>query len=155
MKKAMMILTLVLSFVGQAQASSSYSQTILAEWARFRSMVANLDAEGEVGGYMKFVRYDNMTLLWRTSADKTENEVIRFFQKRPSGDVFAVTYHKSKDIVPGATVIRRFVGTEPSGWINHTVDYFTGDYLGSQGGKPYLMPAERQLMSDWKIADLE
>lgn len=154
MKKIILIFSLL---VGQAFAShkdEGISQTLMKEWNKFRAQVEKIEPQGDIGGYMLYRDYQDMTLLWKTSDNKNENEVIRFFMLRPTGEVFAITYHKSDIIHPGKTVLRRFVGTEPTGWINHTIDFNTGDYLGPQGQEPELTAAEKKLMKDWGISKL-
>jgi hypothetical protein len=151
MKKIILIFTLL---IGNAFASDSISKTLMEEWSRFRTLVDKTEPHGDIGGYMLYRDYENMTLLWRTSVGSEENEVIRFFMQRPDGAIFAVTYHKSDIIRPGKVVLRRFVGTEPTGWINHTIDFNSGEYLGSQGEKPNLTADEKKMMKTWKISDL-
>jgi len=126
----------------------------MKEWTHFRALVDKTEPQGDIGGYMLYRDYQNMTLLWKTSADKNENEVIRFFMLRPDGMVFAVTYHKSDIIHPGRIVLRRFVGTEPTGWINHTIDFTTGEYLGTQGQSPDTSSEEKKMMKDWGISKI-
>lgn len=151
MKKIILVFIIL---IGQAFANENISQTLMKEWSQFRNMVDKVEAEGDVGGYMLYRDYQDMTLLWRTSSNSNENEVIRFFMLRTDGMVFAVTYHKSNIIMPGTTVLRRFVGTEPTGWINHTVDFSTGEYLGSQGQEPTITATEKKMMKEWGISKL-
>lgn len=150
-----LLLAFVLLQFGQAfaQSAEQISQTLQEEWSRFRAHVEEVTADGDVGGYMDYKEYGDMTLLWRTSGDPSDNEVVRFYMSREnSSDWFSVTYHKSSSIIDGRTVLRRFVGPEPSGWINHTIDYHTGEYLGSQGYFPYaLSDSELEMMKAWNI----
>jgi hypothetical protein len=152
MKKIILIFTLL---IGHALANDEISKTLMKEWIHFKALVEKVEPRGDVGGYMLYRDYQDMTLLWKTSSDTKENEVIRFFMLRPNGEVFAVTYHKSDIINPGRVVLRRFVGTEPIGWINHTIDFTTGEYLGSQGKRPDLLPSEKKMMKEWKILNIE
>lgn len=145
------ILAFILLIAGQVFANDTISQTLIKEWTHFHGLVDKIQPQGDIGGYMLYRDYQDMTLLWRTSSDANENEVIRFFMLRPNGEVFAVTYHKSDIINPGRVVLRRFVGTEPTGWINHTIDFATGEYLGSQGNDPKLLAAEKKMMEEWGI----
>lgn len=151
MKKILIVLLLTLA--GQTFANETIAKTILKEWNTFRAQVDVLEPEGDIGGYMLYREYGEMTLLWRTSADLNDNEVIRFFMPRSNGQNFAVTYHKSDIIVPEKFVLRRFVGTEPTGWINHTIDLSTGKYIGSQGSKPEITSAEKKMMKEWGIRE--
>jgi hypothetical protein len=151
MKKLLFALVL-LSSQAFAQNVEAISKSLRIEWSEFRMMVETLEADGDIGGYMEFKEFGEMTLLWRTSDNPSDNEVIRFYMDRPGIKSFAVTYHRSHHIVDGKTVIRRFVGTEPAGWINHTIDFVTGEYLGHQGYFPYdLKESELNMMRDWGI----
>lgn len=123
------------------------------EWSTFRSLVDTLEADGDIGGYMDYKEYGEMTLLWRVSDDASDNEVIRFFRERPGHQSFAVTYHRSHHIVSGHLVLRRFIGAEPTGWINHTIDFETGEFFGTQGYNPLLTREERKLLKDWGITE--
>lgn len=149
MRKLFFIL-LLLSSQLMAQTSDP-SQTIHSEWQEFRQLVTTVKADGDIGGYMLYKDYPGIKLLWRTNDQQNENEVIRFFRLRASGKVFSVTYHKSHTIIPGRTVLRRFIGTEPTGWINHTIDFYSGEYLGQQGSTPNLTQEEEYLLEEWGI----
>lgn len=151
MKKLLFALVL-LSTQAFGQNAETISKTLQSEWSEFRSHVETLEADGDIGGYMEYKEFGEMTLLWRISDEPSDNEVIRFYMDRPGIKSFAVTYHKSHQIVEGKTVLRRFVGTEPTGWINHTIDFVTGDYLGQQGYFPYgLKDEELDMMKEWNI----
>lgn len=151
MKKIILAFLVLSTILGQAFANDTISQTLMKEWTTFRAKVDTIEPRGDIGGYMLYRDYQDMTLLWRTSNDTADNEVIRFFMERSNGENFVVTYHKSDVIVPGKIVLRRFVGTEPTGWINHTIDFNTGEYLGSQGQAPAIMTAEKKMMKEWGI----
>ncbi len=154
MKKIALAFLVLLTIMGQAFGNENISQTLMKEWTTFRAQVDTIEPEGDIGGYMLYRDYEDMTLLWRTSSDAADNEVIRFFMQRPNGMVFAVTYHKSDVIVPGKVVLRRFVGNEPTGWINHTIDFTTGEYLGSQGQATTITASEKKMMKKWGIKEL-
>lgn len=147
------ILLICLFVIGNAFAQNDrqLGETLREEWQEYRSMVDTLSADGDVGGYMLFKTYGDMVLLWRTSEGSLDNEVIRFYMMRSLGTSFAVTYHKSNLIVPGKVVLRRFIGPEPTGWINHTIDYDSGEYLGSQGVTPTLTSREKKMLNEWSI----
>ncbi len=151
MKKIAFAFLVLFSLLGQVFANDTISSTLMKEWKTFREKVDTIQPDGDVGGYMLYRDYQDMTLLWRTSSEAGANEVIRFFMYRADGSVFTVTYHKSNIIAPGRVVLRRFVGTEPTGWINHTVDFETGKYLGSQGESPKITTSEKKVMKEWGI----
>ncbi len=154
MKKMALSFLILFTVFTQAFGSDKISKTLIKEWNTFRTQVDSIEPHGDIGGYMLYRDYQDMTLLWRTSSDVSENEVIRFFMERSNGSNFVVTYHKSNIIVPGRIVLRRFVGTEPTGWINHTIDFTTGEYLGSQGQATEIMSNEKRMMKEWGIQPL-
>lgn len=151
MKKFLFAL-LFLSTQVFAQNAEMISKTLQSEWSEFRSYVETIQADGDIGGYMDYKEFGELTLLWRISDDPKDDEVIRFYMDRPGINSFAVTYHRTHGIIDGENVLRRFVGTEPSGWINHTIDFETGEYFGQQGFFPYaLRDQELEMMKDWGI----
>lgn len=154
MIKSLILMACLFSFQSFAFADKDVSYILTEEWTRLRAHVENLEPEGDIGGYMNFKTYGKVTLLWRLSEDGTDNEVIRFYKNRKGDGHFAITYHKSDDIIDGKTVIRRFIGPEPGGWINHTIDYHTGEYLQRQGYFPELFGDEYKLMKEWNITPI-
>lgn len=154
MIKSLIFIASLLSFQSLAFADKDVSYILQEEWTRLRAHVEDLKPEGDIGGYMDFKTYGKVTLLWRLSEDGTDNEVIRFYKNRKGDDHFAITYHKSDHIIDGRTVIRRFIGPEPTGWINHTIDYNTGEFLQRQGYFPELSGDEYKLMKEWNITPI-
>jgi hypothetical protein len=151
MKKWLSLSLLFFGLTTQAFGNEQISQKLMKEWDNLKTKTAQVSADGELGGYMFYKEYGNLTLLWRTSDDMADNEVIRLFLEKNNGSNFVITYHKSNIISPGRTVLRRFVGGEPVGWINHTIDFKTGLYLGTQGQAPTLTSEEKKLMKAWSI----
>lgn len=151
------------SWAKSGAADQKKAQIILSEWNRHYALVSNLKPDGDIGGYMlyrEYSEYDNLILLWKIHTNSESDEVIRFFRKRPmgsgnnDGQVFAVTYHKSQIIVPGEVVLRRFIGTEPTGWSNDTVNFTTGEYLGHQGEveiQSKLTKEEKSMLKNFNI----
>jgi hypothetical protein len=93
--------------------------------------------------------------MWQLAREEGDSERIRLFREREDDDQtwFAITYHHSKYILEGTDVIRRFVGPEPSGWRNDTVDAKTGEFLQTQGAqRPLLTHREAEILADWNIA---
>jgi len=144
-----LVLLLLVPFF--AFANADLAKTIMNEYEDFREMVSELQEDRLVGDYYKAKEYSDVLLLWNLREDIKDHEVIRFFKLREDGTPFAVTYHRSSYIVEGRIVLRRFVGTEPTGWINHTIDYMTGEYLGRQGFEPYLLKSEKTFLKNWNI----
>lgn len=147
--KTFFFITLLL--LNQASASETISKTLMKEWTQFKSLVNELKPDGTIDGYTMYREYGEMTLLWETSEVFKDSERIRFFMLRNDGTPFAITYHKNDYIDPGRVVLRRFIGPEPTGWINHTIDFGTGEYLGSQGNEPELTKEEMKMIKKWGI----
>lgn len=155
MKKLIIALFLICTSTF-AESDQFISDTIRAEWKRFRALVEEIQPDGQIGGYMDYKEYGETTLLWRISNDPNENEVIRFFMDRPGPLNFAVTYHKGTQFIPGKMALRRFIGTEPTGWINHTIEFDSGLYLGRQGSFPYtLRQVELDMMEQFEITAIK
>lgn len=129
------------------------SAVLMSEWSKFRKMVETLEPDEEVAGYYKSKAFGDVLLMWRISEDSSDDEVIRFYVEREGEEkYFNVTYHKNKSIVPGRQVLRRFLGTEPSGWKNHTIDFNSGEYLGSQGAwRPDVSEKNMEVLNEWGI----
>ncbi|EQC43731.1 hypothetical protein [Bacteriovorax sp. Seq25_V] len=149
MKKLIMLLAL-LPFLTFGYSDPD-AKTLMEEYQRFRTLVSTMKPDHLVGGWYKAKEYDGMTLMWNLGDEITDREVIRFFRKKYDGSIFAVTYHRSDYIVDGRIVLRRFVGPEPTGWVNHTIDYETGEELGSQGWWPTLDKSDEAFLNEWKI----
>lgn len=155
MLKSLILIFSILSFQSLAFADQDVSYILKEEWTRLRAHVETLEADGDIGGYMNFKTYGKVTLLWRLAQNGSDDEVIRFYKNRKGDGYFTITYHKTDDIIEGRTVIRRFIGPEPSGWINHTIDYHTGEYLQRQGYFPELFGDEYKLMKKWNITPIK
>jgi hypothetical protein len=146
------LLLLFILFLNHSFASEQMAQTLIREWNQLANYVQELKPDGSIDGYTMFREFADVTLLWETSEVFQGRERIRFYQERNNGSSFAVTYHRSGIIIPERMVLRRFIGPEPTGWINHTVDLATGEYLGSQGQLPKLSTREKKLLKEWGIS---
>lgn len=147
------IFAILMLFSGALNAEPSHSEILLQEWSSLRKMVGELVPDGEIGGYYSTKSFDGVTLMWRTRGEKGDEVIRLFFDKKlEDGRYFHVTYYKNDYIVEGRTVLRRFLGLEPSGWGNHTIDFETGDYLGSQGNtKPTINEEQQKILDEWNI----
>lgn len=154
MIKALIFTATLFSLQNFAFAKKDVSYLLKEEWTRLRAHVETLEPDGNIGGYMDYKTYGKMTLLWRISDNEGDYEAIRFYKERKEDGNFAITYHKSNEIYDGRIVIRRFIGPEPGGWINHTIDYNTGEYLGRQGYFPSLHGDEHKIMKEWNITPI-
>lgn len=135
-----------------AHASGSIGQRIDSEFQRLKALAGSLEPEFEVGGYLKGKRYGDHELLWHLAEEEGDAEVIRIYRDKPGHESFDVTFHRNQAIVPGRTVIRRFVGPNPTGWRNDTIDAGTLEYLGSQGTRrPRMDAAEEAILRKWDI----
>ncbi|MCB0422391.1 MAG: hypothetical protein KDD61_15435 [Bdellovibrionales bacterium] len=154
--KTLLILMLALSFSASAwgMSDSQKSQVLLYEYYQLRQFVQTLKPDYEVGGYYQAKDYGDYLLMWRLIEDPQGHESIRIYRERKdsSRTNFAITYHRSSEIVPGSIVVRRFVGPEPYGWRNDTVNLQTGEYIGAQGMTyPDLKKAEKNILKTWGI----
>lgn len=151
--KTLLLTFLTVSFLSlPAHASGEIAARVHAEYSRLRALVSTLEPEFEVGGYLKGKSYGDHELLWHISEDPADSEVIRIFRDKAGHESFDVTFHRNQAIVPGRTVIRRFVGPNPTGWRNDTIDAETREYLGSQGTRrPRLDPREEEILRKWDI----
>lgn len=133
------------------------SQVVLQEYQTLRDMVVKMTPDYQVGGYYHAKEVGDSLLMWLLQSDPTAHEVIRIYRPRGdhSGLNFAITYHRSSEIVEGRIVVRRFIGTEPYGWRNDTVDLQTGEYLGAQGmTEPSMTKEERALLRSYGVRQL-
>lgn len=128
------------------------SSRINEEFLRLRTFVEKLQPEFTVGGYLNGKNYGDHQLFWHLSQEKGGNEVIRIFRYKGRNNDFDVSFHRSMEIMPGRTVIRRFVGPGSSGWRNDTIDAATGEYLGSEGPSlPRMDVRELEILKQWDI----
>lgn len=149
------VLTFLLTI--STQAESLNGQQILNEYERIHQFVANAEPEFEVGGLLKGKQFGDYKLLWKIAKEKGDSEVIRIYRdKGQKEQAFEVSYFRNELIVPGKTVIRRFIGPASTGWRNDTVDFADGRYLGSQGTeRPYLDQRDSEILAEWNIRFLE
>ena len=158
--KCLLTFLTVAFFSLPAHASERIAGRLHSEYARLRALVEKLEPEFEVGGYLKGRRYGDHELLWRLAEEpgcssahlRCDAEVIRIFRDKAGHESFDVTFHRNQAIVPGRTVIRRFVGPNPTGWRNDTIDADSREYLGSQGARrPRLDRREEEILRQWDI----
>ena len=155
MKKLLLILVFLSSNVS-AYDATQISNILSNEWTKFENLVKTLEPAGDVGGYLNYVNYGDSKILWRISDDDSDRQVIRFYLEGEDGVPFTISYYKTDDIVDGHMVVRRFIKTGPTSWINHTIDFESGDYLGSQGWFPIdITKKEEALMDLWGITPIE
>lgn len=153
LNRLFLTLGLVFCFHSAAHAVDGRSVVLKTEFERFYSYVQTLRADGKVGSVMNYKKVGEYLVLWDLGKTPEDYDVIRLYNEHKDGtDAFAVSYYRSKQIVPGRTVIRRFVGPGIVGWRNDTMDLATGEYLGMQGVRePYMNNADRKLVQKYKI----
>tara|TARA_B100000609_G_scaffold197070_1_gene193560 strand:+ start:20707 stop:21237 length:531 start_codon:yes stop_codon:yes gene_type:complete len=130
---------------------------LMSEYKHFKELCQSLEPDGLVGGYAYFKKFEGYELLWHLADDESGVDFIHIYveDEAPSKD-FSVKYYRSQQILPGRTVLRRFVGPTQNGWRNDTIDYITGDYLGSQGApSPRMSDGNRALLKELGITLLE
>ena len=152
MKAIVLIVGVVIS---TSAFASPQADQLIAEFEWLKSWAENAEPDGKIGSLYPYVQHDGYVVMFSEEFDG-KHDVVRFLVQReaPVKD-FAISYYWSKYIVEGRVVLRRFVGTEPTGWKNHTVDVNTREYLGSQGRRVLnLSDDEKELLQDWGIQQL-
>ena len=134
------------------------SEKLIAEYGHLRDAVSRLqpDNNPDDGPYYLQKNYGDYIIMWKLEKEEKDSnyrEVIRFyFKPKEHHPSFAVTYHKTTEIEPGMLVLRKFVGPEPMGWRNDTINYQTGEYLGSQGRRQLSLPEYiKTTLTQWGI----
>lgn len=148
----MLLVLLITGFSFVASANTEISERLRSEFDRLVELVSTLEPDDHVG-YLESKSYGDHELLWKLGETSEDNDVIRiYYDKGEKEQAFTISYHRSRHIVEGRTVIRRFVGPMISGWRNDTIDADTGAYLGSQGAiTPRLDDREKEIMEEWDI----
>lgn len=147
---------LVAAFLHLPSLASTPAEILTEEFDRIQKWILTQTPDGNVGGLYDYVQMDGYLILFSQEFDK-DHDTIRFFLNReaPEKD-FAITYHYTRHIVRGRTVIRRFIGPEPTGWRNDTIDVNTGEYLGAQGARKLrLKPDEQRIIDHWGLTWIE
>ncbi len=130
--------------------AQSPANILIDEFQRVQNWIGTQIPDGEVGGLYDFIQRDGYKILYSKQFDG-DHDTIRFFlnRKAPEQD-FAITYHLSRHITHGRTVLRRFIGPEPTGWRNDTVDFHTKEYLGAQGAQHLrFRKDEQKILQEW------
>ena len=146
------LLFLLLFLPTSSAFASEKADILIEEYTRIKQWVESVEPDGLVGGLYYYVEREGYIILFSQKFDG-KHETIRFFLNReaPLKD-FAITYIKSKYILKDRTILRRFIGSEPTGWKNQTVDVTTLEDLGSQGVKELVLsPDEKQIIAEWGL----
>lgn len=139
-----------------SQDEDFIASTIYKEFTRLRERFQLETPDTVVGGLYKQKSFGSHVVLWKIEQFPEDSEVIRIYRasKIEGEQDFSVTFHKNGVIVPGKTVLRRFIGPDSRGWRNDTLDYLTFQYLGSQGAeRPQISPTDREILNMWDILE--
>ncbi len=153
MKKVFLIF-LLMPLAVWATEPSIIASVLVKEFVLLKNKISTLEPEGKVGGLYNFKKFKGYTLLWKLEEDPSESEVIRIYReaKHKGEQAFSVTYHKNDIIVRGQMVLRRFYGPDANGWRNDTVDFDSGEYLGTQGAEnPTISEDDKKIMKAWGL----
>jgi hypothetical protein len=153
MNRLFLCFAMMFACANTATALDHRSQVLRKEFEKMLAHVQGLKADGKIGDFMKYKDMGDYLILWDLGPTPEHYDLIRLFRDYPDGTPnFAVSYYRSKTIIDGRTVIRRFVGPDTVGWRNDTMDYETGEYLGMQGTpEPPISAADRRLIEEWNI----
>jgi hypothetical protein len=146
------ILSFSIIFISLFSQAQSKSEILLEEFDRIQNFIEQQEADGVVGGLYPFIQQEGYILM-SSQEFGTKHDLIRFFMNREGLQKdFAVTYIRSHYLLEGREVLKRFVGYEPTGWRNDTIDVKTGEDLGFQGVESLLLDEEAQsLLQAWDI----
>ena len=149
-----LIFTVLVPFAKAGQ--STPSQQLLDEYENIRAVVSRLQSDNpNTMDYYQKKDYGDHVIMWKLEDEGNGHfdEVIRLYIRPVEGESsFAVTYHKTTLIVSGTIVLRKFVGPEPVGWRNDTVDYLTKEYLGFQGNPRFSVNKRiESILKRWNI----
>jgi hypothetical protein len=148
----------VLILLSSQSFASEISKQLFKEFDQMYELVSSLEPDGQVGGLLNEKVIGDYSLLWKLADEPGEYDVIRIYRDYPGErfDHFSVSYYLADHIVPGRTVLRRFVGTKLNFFRNHTVDAKTGEYLGSQGASFLsLRPRDQEILDHYGIVLFE
>ena len=134
------------------------SWKLVEEFERLRTEVSRLQPDNSGNSYYREKDYGDHIIMWKLENQTTKRpehqyEEIRLYIKSTgTHPPFDVTYHKTTAIVRGILVLRKFIGPEPHGWRNDTVNYMTGEYLGFQGASHINLPNHvKNILTQWSI----
>ena len=140
------------------------------EWQGLKGRIQQLiEAEKDGGRKIKLIAGNlwqvdqgDHLVLWSTRPfEESHHEVLRIYVPGSRGErEFEVVYYLSR-YLEGASadrpVLRRFLGPAVRGWVAHTVDWLTGEWLNRQGPSFLRLTSfEEQLIERYSISiDLE
>lgn len=146
-----LIASIVVLMATQAYAFNK-AEILTEEYNRIKSWVQQSQTDGVIGNLYPYIQMDGYILMFSNDFDN-QHETIRFFINGEGHEKdFSITYYKSQYMVENKMVIRRFVGPEPTGWRNDTIDFDTQEYLGFQGtDKPRLNDKAQEIIKEWNL----
>ena len=151
------LLALLVSANAFASPSPAIGRELKKEFLQLHRLVSKMRPEFTVGDYLSGKSYGDHEILWRLGEEAGDPDVIRIYRdKGEKAQALDITFHRSAGIIRGRTVIRRFVGPAMRGWRNDTMDFHSGEYLGSQGtSSPSLDERDREIMEKWGVVLFE
>lgn len=153
-----LIASLFIALTATSVLASPQFDQLASEYQSLYEWTQSVQPDGLIGYHYPYKQMDGYMVIWEPQSSMEDGHVmIRIFLKReaPLKD-FAVIYYKSRYIMKGRTILRRFYGPDGKGWRNDTVDFITEEYLGSQGNpSPSLKEDEQSILDFWKILPLE
>lgn len=147
------ILFLGLCFSVQGFASSDKALTISTEYTTLKSWIQQITPDGIIGGLYPYIQMDGYKVLFSKEFD-TDHEIIRVFLAGHDGEKdFSITYIKSQHFQKDKTILRRFIGPEPTGWRMDEMNFETQKYIGRQGAlKPSLSSQALAIINELGIS---
>lgn len=127
------------------------SEKILSEYKEIEELTHQTEPDYLIAGFTRVKKIGDVKLIWLHAKKENQHQSIRLMKESRDGSMFSVTYHRSSQIFPGRIVIRRFIGHDLGRWVNDTIDYHTGEYLGRQGSIPFMNQEQINFLSDWRI----
>ena len=158
LKHFALLCILIHPFMAYANGPTPSSE-LIDEYERLRAKVSQLKSDNPSDPSRRGEKeYGTHFVFWsledRDVSAPGYHETIRIFIP-PTATYpknFAVSYHKSTHILSEALVLRKFVGPEPSGWRNDTINYATKEYLGMQGSRWVETPEHvEDILAQWDI----
>jgi hypothetical protein len=142
----------------QIEKPSPEALILIAEFTKLYNFVSTAKEDGRIDDFMKYKNMNGYEILWDLMTDGSEFDSIAIYRQgsenpsHPSEREFAVAYYRSTQIIEGRNVIRRFVGPTVADWRNDTIDFETGEYLGSQGRPdPLVTKGDQAILDEWGI----
>ena len=133
---------------------SQESKTLISEYNKIVKIIKKSKSDGTIDGFTEYkIVGDGIDLIWTFGETQENPTMIRIYKKKDKNEKsFSVSYYRNSSIIKGTTVIRRFIGSNATGWRNDTVDLSDNQYMGSQGSLSLrLSPKDEGILEVWGI----